>query len=150
MHGAGLSLRSGDPLTAAQPQASGHTPGPYGTRIGQRISIVEQESGLVVADIRMPNWEDDAALLVLAPTAPHECADAACPGDINRRKLAAFPKLVEALEAFAATAEPSTEQYEQRINAARSLAESALNTLRAGKVFPVAACRDLAEGTVAK
>lgn len=29
-----------------------------------------------------------------APTAPHECADPQCPGNVNRRKLEAYPDLV--------------------------------------------------------
>ena len=39
----------------------------------------------------------NAALLALAPTAPHYCGDPECPGELNARKLAAFDALLEAV-----------------------------------------------------
>ena len=41
----------------------------------------------------------NAELIALAPTAPHDCADPDCPGAVNKRKLEAFPEMLEALEA---------------------------------------------------
>jgi hypothetical protein len=38
----------------------------------------------------------------VAPTAPHECSDPQCPGDVNRRKLAAFDGLLSATQKTAA------------------------------------------------
>lgn len=38
---------------------------------------------------------DDAALLSLAPTAPHFCEDPKCPGNINRQKLGLFHEMIE-------------------------------------------------------
>ena len=45
------------------------------------------------------NFEDEEAdanarLIALAPTAPHECPDPACPGHVNWRKLAAIDELL--------------------------------------------------------
>ena len=42
----------------------------------------------------------DARLIAAATTAPHECDDLTCSGAINKRKLDAFPELLEACEAF--------------------------------------------------
>lgn len=39
--------------------------------------------------------EGNACLLGLSPTAPHHCADALCPGDVNRRRLEAYDGLVK-------------------------------------------------------
>ena len=39
----------------------------------------------------------NAELIALAPTAPHDCADPDCPGAVNKRKLEAFPEMLEAL-----------------------------------------------------
>jgi hypothetical protein len=44
----------------------------------------------------------NAHLVALAPTAPHECSDPKCPGDVNRRKLASHDRLLEACEALVA------------------------------------------------
>ena len=39
----------------------------------------------------------DRELILLAPTAPHSCADPTCPGDINRRKLQAAEEMARAM-----------------------------------------------------
>jgi hypothetical protein len=44
--------------------------------------------------ICMCGYEADARLIELAPTAPHECSDPDCPGNVNRRKLLAFDGLL--------------------------------------------------------
>ena len=63
-----------------------------------------QENGetlAVVTDGRETSpghWPGNTRLLALAPTAPHHCADGRCPGEVNRRKLAAFAGLFALLE----------------------------------------------------
>lgn len=42
----------------------------------------------------------NAHLIAAAPTAPHECDDPACPGNVNRKKLAAFDGLLGACKAL--------------------------------------------------
>lgn len=37
--------------------------------------------------------EDSAILITLAATAPHDCSDPYCPGNVNRLKLKAYGKL---------------------------------------------------------
>ena len=37
-----------------------------------------------------------AKLIAAAPTAPHECDDPDCPGNINRKKMEAYPGLLAA------------------------------------------------------
>ena len=57
-----------------------HTPGPWNT------------SPYVANDCTMANAE----LIALAPTAPHECDDPKCPGNINRKRLELYHDFVEA------------------------------------------------------
>lgn len=40
--------------------------------------------------------ENNAALLILAPTAPHDCENVTCPGAVNEQKLEAFDALLNA------------------------------------------------------
>lgn len=40
----------------------------------------------------------NAQLIIAAPTAPHECDDPACPGNVNRRKLEAIDGLLVVCE----------------------------------------------------
>ena len=42
----------------------------------------------------------NAHLIATARTAPHECADTQCPGNINRRKLEAFDGLLAVCEQY--------------------------------------------------
>jgi hypothetical protein len=42
--------------------------------------------------------EDDATLVSIAKTAPHECDDPKCPGNINRQIIEMFPKLMTMIE----------------------------------------------------
>ena len=44
--------------------------------------------------------EADKQLLTAAPQAPHDCADPACPGAANKRKLEAFADMLAALKSF--------------------------------------------------
>lgn len=50
--------------------------------------------------------EANARLIAAAPTAPHECDVPDCPGNINRRKLEAFPDLLEAARGILLVAQP--------------------------------------------
>ncbi len=85
-----------------------HTPGPwfasedyYG---GPSVRTVpEPNSKITGRDAIFENTgrgsgaptQGDVALLALAPTAPHECAPE-CPGEMNRRRVAAFDELLKA------------------------------------------------------
>lgn len=53
--------------------------------------IVSKNLGGVIAYV---NNEENACVMACGHEAPHECADPQCPGDINRRKLEAYPDLV--------------------------------------------------------
>lgn len=44
--------------------------------------------------------EADVRLMTLAPTAPHECSDPQCPGNVNRLKLKAAKKMAECLRVW--------------------------------------------------
>lgn len=83
-----------------------HTPGPwtYKEELGANLSAVSS-SKRVVAGIpndgainpdELTEQRANARLIAAAPTAPHECDDLNCPGNINRKKLEAFPDLLEA------------------------------------------------------
>lgn len=84
-----------------------HTPGPYKVDPDPRPDM-EQNFHIVTGTGRALcfcscGWPDDgsaedqAELLALADTAPHECSVADCPGDLNRRKLELFGELVKTL-----------------------------------------------------
>ena len=60
---------------------------------GTKLAVCEQWIGQSEA----AEAEANARLIALAPTAPHECAPD-CPGEVNRRKLAAHDALVTALD----------------------------------------------------
>ena len=58
--------------------------------------VVSSELGYSIADCGVVGnraAEANAALIALAPTAPHDCDDPQCPGDINRRKLESFDEI---------------------------------------------------------
>lgn len=84
-----------------------HTPGPWlndgavriqGNADGHRYDIAHP--------LRLPphifdgtaSAYNNAILIALAPTAPHECDDPECPGNVNRRKLEAFDGLLTQFE----------------------------------------------------
>jgi hypothetical protein len=81
-----------------------HTPGPWvvngmGGSFAKVCRLVP--AGVIVSAYAVPQPEQEipnAHLLAAAPTAPHECDDPACPGAENKRKLDAFPDLLEALK----------------------------------------------------
>lgn len=50
---------------------------------------------------RLALQDGNAQLLALAPTAPHECVNSECPGNVNQLKLEAFDKLKTAAERMA-------------------------------------------------
>jgi len=60
---------------------------PEGPRVPAVVMGLE-ESPEIMANVQ---------LIALAPTAPHEC-DPDCPGDLNRRKLEAYEKLLQFAE----------------------------------------------------
>ena len=57
---------------------------------------------------------EDAALLALAPTAPHECDIPDCPGSVNKRRLEAFDNLLLRL-ADAETPDALVEALDQEV-----------------------------------
>lgn len=68
-----------------------HTPG--------ELSVTAQQDGFFVVPVaRGPCKEvvGNVAILTLAQTAPHECDNPECPGDVNRRRLEAFEGLLAA------------------------------------------------------
>lgn len=70
-----------------------HTPWPWEDHYAEKDCLAVSRDG--------KNYDYDPgnhALSLLAPTAPHECSDPACPGNVNRHKLAAFEKMRKALE----------------------------------------------------
>lgn len=94
-----------------------HTPGPWELIVNDRwpfTQAVEDKTKKLGVGIDMyhystvdKNLEDvfarnpqnkirfaDAELIALAPTAPHECDDPKCPGNINRRKLELYPEMM--------------------------------------------------------
>lgn len=60
---------------------------------------MQNDSGHIC--IARSHSELNAELLALSPTAPHHCADPKCPGDINRRKLEMWQKLLVGLYSWA-------------------------------------------------
>ena len=62
----------------------------------------------------------NAALIVLAPTAPHDCDDPHCPGNINRRKLEAFDEIRQALVVLVAEIEQLRTVYIPHVDEARA------------------------------
>lgn len=78
--------------------ATGHTPGPwklndYGTVVCPDGFAYRDHPSRSLAEIH-----DNLVLIALAPTAPHECDDPKCPGNVNRLKLKAFEELKAALK----------------------------------------------------
>lgn len=65
-----------------------HAPGPFWE---SAHCLVDADGGLICEKIKD---RGDYLLLVCADHAPHVCTNASCPGDINRRKLELWPKLV--------------------------------------------------------
>ena len=74
-----------------------HTPGNWFRDEEHEMRVVvSSELGYSIADcgaVGSRGAEANAALIALAPAAPHDCEDPKCPGNINRRKLEAFEEL---------------------------------------------------------
>ena len=73
-----------------------HTPGD--------MSVIVHADGFSVVPSGQPLITDvvgNADLLRVAHTAPHECSDPQCPGNLNRRKLEAFDGLLAFIEMIA-------------------------------------------------
>lgn len=76
---------------------------------GDFILLAEVETDCCTGHLRaVMSWahdldacEGNMQLIQNAHTAPHECDDPKCPGNVNRLKLEAFPDLLEACKAVA-------------------------------------------------
>jgi len=53
---------------------------------------------IVYGDVDVETAHANARLIAAAPTAPHECDDPKCPGNINRIKLGLFDNMLAALK----------------------------------------------------
>lgn len=65
-----------------------HTPGEF--------RVTAQQDGFFVVPDRRPSGKDlvgNVDLLTTATTAPHECSDPQCPGNVNRLKVEACASL---------------------------------------------------------
>ena len=78
---------------------SQHTAGPW--RYSDGLILAKNTKIADYSQPYMPFAEEDAnaRLIAAATTAPHECDDPTCSGAINKRKLDAFPELLEACKA---------------------------------------------------
>lgn len=75
------------------------------------MKIEHTKNELTVIE-RGHEWEDgtDAWCIV---NSPHECSVPNCPGDLNRRKLELFDKMLEALQKWRTAARIYVERYHQ-------------------------------------
>lgn len=117
------------------PKKLNHTPGDCGAAIRRALDKLDRNIEPVIAALRSskdPGMQTPTrslfdgirrnleTALALAVTAPHHCADPACPGDVNRRKLEAFDQMREALHDFQKACDPAlvgkmaAQQYERR------------------------------------
>ena len=72
-----------------------HTPG--------ELNITVQQDGFFVVPRRKPSGKElvgNFDLLTMVLAAPHECSDPQCPGNVNRRKLEAFDRLLAVCERY--------------------------------------------------
>ena len=75
-----------------------HTPGPWsqhGARI-RRTAHAQICEVMVQREIPTEQIGGNAKLLALAPTAPHECGDPHCPGNVHRKRLEVYEELLSA------------------------------------------------------
>jgi hypothetical protein len=84
-----------------------HTKGPFHVEFGDAPAVLTVGNKNAVCTTHgcyatVAEKTANATLLAIADTAPHVCADPACPGDLNRRKLEMFGELVAKLEAMVA------------------------------------------------
>ena len=59
---------------------------------GKLRSVLARIFGSELCSEHQGTAENNAQLLALAPTAPHDCDDPQCPGAVNKRKLEAQEK----------------------------------------------------------
>jgi hypothetical protein len=76
-----------------------HTPGPWKKNEGTsrfHITAPRSENGnrYICSLLDDAIGEQDTNLITLAPTAPHECDDPKCPGNVNRMKLELLDKII--------------------------------------------------------
>jgi hypothetical protein len=76
-----------------------HTPGPWKKNEGTsrfHITAPRSENGnrYICSLLDDAIGEQDTNLITLAPTAPHECDDLKCPGNVNRMKLELLDKII--------------------------------------------------------
>ena len=78
-----------------------HTPGEWVAN-GNYITLQKLQHDLIAKTLTYDFPQEEAVanaqLIALAPTAPHECDDPNCPGNINRLRLEAFDDLLEACQ----------------------------------------------------
>ena len=75
---------------------------PDNEQINSEIYVYVYQKGERRSVAKLPQMGDgraNARLIAAATTAPHECDDPTCSGAINKRKLDAFPELLEACKA---------------------------------------------------
>ena len=79
----------------------GHTAGPWHFTVKEYRNEIRRVEGWVIAEAIQESAAANtanAALIALAPTAPHDCGDPACPGVVNLRRLEVGEELLAALE----------------------------------------------------
>ena len=83
-----------------------HTPGPWLVPLHPTPYDTEYifgyvEQGIASAwNIRTMTGRENASLIALAPTAPHDCDILGCPGAENKRKLETFGELLKVAKAL--------------------------------------------------
>lgn len=88
--------------------ATGETP--RGSPAGRLIALVYSEDG------ERHRWyfecgNGNSKIVALSPRAPHECDVPNCPGDLNRRKLEMFAKIMPACEHLLQCIEGTETEY---------------------------------------
>ena len=82
-----------------------HTPEPW--NVGEHLDrYLDDRRGWYIHDMQVAgatiaagiDYYPHARLIALAPTAPHSCADPACPGQRNQARLAAAEEMAGALK----------------------------------------------------
>src|SRR3990167_11147512 len=63
------------------------------------MDIEDDPNPVAAVNLRREEWASNADLIILAPTAPHDC-DPDCPGAVNKKRLEMFEEMVEVVKRF--------------------------------------------------
>lgn len=117
--------------TAGPWEAASETPGR-----GWAIFAPDASEYAALGDLKMLAdflTEEDATLLALAPTAPHDCDVPGCPGAENKRKLAGAANLQQERDIALGDKEVAARHYQQMLDQRCDELEDLRVELRASK-----------------